>query len=165
MPMLAAVQGISQIWGGISSQQAAQTEAGMQIQQGNIQAQQAQTNANIMAYNVRQYQGNQEEQYLGSGVTMQGSPIIQLAQTHMLGQMQVDAILQQGQAQQKLAYENAQQTENSGRNAFIAGILGAGSTVASDFLKTKTTGGANPQSINYGQAQQTYPSSDQWVGN
>jgi hypothetical protein len=130
---LAGVQAVGSIYGGVSAEQAANQEASLQQQQGNIALQESQVNANNEAFNQTQAVQNQRLAFLANGVSLEGSPSLVLAQSKAYGQTQVNSILNQGAAQYNLAQEEAQITKNQGRAALISGILGAGSAAVKGY--------------------------------
>lgn len=120
---------VSSTIGGFSAMGAANTEAGLQKQQGALALSEAQTNAQNEAYNLTQQVENQKVSFLANGVTLEGSPsqVVQASQKY--GQSQVNSILKQGASQDSLDILRANQTQNQGRAALIAGISqGVGST-------------------------------------
>jgi len=113
---------VSSVIGGFSGMSAANTEAGLQRQQGSIALSEAQANAQNTAFNETQAVGKQQLAFLANGVTLEGSPSAVVKQSTSYGQQQVQSILNQGAAQDALAIQQAAQTQNQGRNALIAGI-------------------------------------------
>ena len=124
---LALVGAVGSIYGGIAANSAAQSEAALQRQQGDIAVAEAKTNAQNEAYNQTQAVQRQRLAFLGNGVSLEGSPALVLAKSKEYGQSQVDAILTQGANRQSLAYGEAAITANKGRTALIGGLLQAGS--------------------------------------
>lgn len=113
---------ISSTIGGFSAMSAANTEAGLQRQQGALALSEAQTNAQNTAFNETQAVGKQQLAFLANGVTLEGSPSAVVKQSTAYGQQQVQSILNQGSAVNSLAIAQAAQTQNQGRAALIAGI-------------------------------------------
>ncbi len=126
-----AFSAISSIGGGINAQSAANQNAKLQEQQGQIALDESKVTATNTAYNLNQQIGQQRLAYLANGVSLEGSPAIVQDQATKYGQTQVDAILKQGAAQYTLAQENAAVTRNQGRAALIAGFGSAVGTTAS----------------------------------
>ena len=130
MPALAVLTLVSaagSIYSGFAANSAANSEASLQRQQGEIAASEAQVNAKNEAFNQTQAVQNQRLAFLANGVTLEGSPALVLEESKKYGQGQVDAILRQGAAKKALADAEATITKNKGRAALIGGILQAGS--------------------------------------
>jgi hypothetical protein len=129
---------VSSIAGGIGGISAANQEAQLQKQQGNIALQESQVNANNEAFNETQAVEKQRLAFLANGVSLEGSPSMVLAQSKAYGQTQVNAILNQGAAQYNLAQQEAAITQNKGRSALIADVaqgLGTEATGVQKFIK------------------------------
>lgn len=127
--------------GGIGGMQAANQEAQLQKQQGDIALQESQVNANKAAFNETQAVQKQRLAFLANGVSLEGSPTAVLAASKSYAQTQVNSILDQGAAQYNLAQESAAVTENKGRAALIADVaqgVGQGATASAQY--TKSTG-------------------------
>lgn len=129
---------ISSTIGGFSAMNAANTEAGLQKQQGALALSEAQSNAQNTAFNLTQEVGRQQISFLANGVSLEGSPSAVVKSSTAYGQQQVQSILNEGAAQDKLAIAQASQTQNQGRAALIAGIsqgIGSAATGASNLYK------------------------------
>lgn len=129
---------ISSTIGGFSAMSAANTEAGLQRQQGSIALSEAQTDAQNEAYNQTQAVGKQQLAFLANGVSLEGSPSAVVKASTAYGQTQVQSILNRGAAQDSLAIAQASQTQNQGRAALIAGIsqgIGSVATGAGNLYK------------------------------
>lgn len=131
---MTAAGGVMDIFGGIMANQAYGSEAGALKAQANQAIREAQINAEAKANDVRQFAGQQQEEYSSSGVTMAGTPAEVLADTHKRGQTEVDAIARRGAFQAQLMRTQANQAKASGRNAILGGLLKAGTSVASYFI-------------------------------
>lgn len=137
MPVLlasaAGFSAISSIAGGFAGQKAANDEADLQVEQGNIALAESKANAANEAYNQNQAVSKQQLAFLANGVSLEGSPADVLKESTKYGQAQVDSVLRQGVSQYSLAQKQAAATKNQGRTALLAGItqgLGTASTLA-----------------------------------
>ena len=122
---------IAQVSGGIGAENAANQEAALQKQQGQIALSESQINANNAAFNYTQQVQGQRLGFLASGVSLEGSPALVVASSKKYAQGQVQSILNSGAAQYNLAQEQAAMTINKGRAGMIAGIMQGMSTEAS----------------------------------
>lgn len=137
-----AFSAVSSVAGGFSAQAAANQQAKLQEQQGQIELDQSKVAATNEAFNQNEAIGKQRLAYLANGVSLEGSPTIVQDQATKYGQTQVDSILKQGAAEYNLARENAAVTRNQGRAALIAGFAQGIGTAASgmDKLSQATPG-------------------------
>lgn len=126
--------GISDIFGGIMANQSYSTEAGALKSQANEAIRKAEFDAQAKANEVRQFAGNQQEEYASSGVTLAGTPAQVIADTQKRGQQEVDAIARRGAFQAQLFRTQAMQAQNAGRNSILGGIFKAGTSIASNFI-------------------------------
>ena len=140
-----AFSAVSSIGGGFAAQSAANTQAKLQEQQGQIALDQAKVNATNEAYNQTEAVGNQRLAFLANGVSLEGSPSEVLKASTAYGQSSVNAILKQGAAQFTLAQQNAAVTRNQGRAALIAGFGQAIGTTASGVGDLFKAGAFDPQ--------------------
>lgn len=126
--------GIIDIFGGMQANSTYNGYAGQMKAQANEAIRSAEQNAQAKADQVRQYAGNQQEEYASSGITMAGTPAMVLADTRKKGQAEVAAITRQGAFQAQMMRTQAKQAQSSGRNALLGGIFKAGTSVASYFI-------------------------------
>ena len=155
MPALAAlavigtvVSAAGSIYGGMQANKASKEEAGLQREQGDIAAQEAQVNASNEAFNQTQAVQRQRLAFLSNGVTLEGSPAVVLEASKNYGQSQVDAILRQGAARKTLADRSATITENKGRAALVGGYMSAAGTVATGAASAYSSGMFDPAKKN-----------------
>jgi hypothetical protein len=133
---------VSQIAGGIGAEKAAQQEAELQKQQGQIALTESQTNAANAAFNLTQQVQGQKLQFLANGVSLEGSPMEVVQSSKSYAQTQVQSILNEGAAKYNLAQGQAAITESKGRAALIAGVAQGIGTEASAYEKyTQSKGG------------------------
>ena len=121
----------SSVQSGIAQNTASKQEAELQREQGDIALAEARTNATNEAFNQNLAIGKQRLAFLSNGVTLEGSPAMVQAESQKYGQQQVQSLLDQGAARQKLATQEAIITRGKGRAALIAGISQAVGSVAS----------------------------------
>lgn len=137
---------ISSIAGGIGGVSAANQEAQLQKQQGDIALRESQVNANSAAFNETQAVENQRLAFLANGVSLEGSPTKVLAASKSYAQTQVQSILDQGAAQYNSAQEEAAITKNKGRSALIADVAQGMGSEATGVQKYIQSGGGVPGS-------------------
>ena len=156
MPVLgvmAAVQAAGSIYSGFAANSAAEQEAQLQRQQGDIAMQEAQINAKNEAYKQTQVVGRQRLAFLANGVSLEGSPSAVLEQSKEYGQSQVDAILRQGASRYALAQGEASITENKGRAALIGGFTQAAGGLAMATVYGYKAGMFDPSATTKSQAR------------
>lgn len=110
------------IQGGQAKQQAAELEAANLRQQGNLALYEGEQAALLKQREVQNIAGNQEEQYLSSGVFLVGSPLNVVNETRKLGQLEIDSIRARAQAEQNLYYQRAGMTERSGLSDYLQAV-------------------------------------------
>lgn len=88
-------------------------------QQGQLAIDEAQMNAQQTAFQAHQFRENQANAYNGSGILLEGSPMLVLDQTRQLAQQQINQIMKQGAAYNDLALRQAMITRNQGRAAIL----------------------------------------------
>lgn len=111
MTALSAATSIKQ---GIDERNAAKRQAGLMEEETRIAAMNK-TN------DLKRLEGAQRLAYAKSGVTLEGSPLLVLNETHNQGTREIDNLLTSG-------YTKAEYTRLAGRDAFVAGVLNAGTT-------------------------------------
>ncbi len=151
LPIMMGINAVSEIYKGVQARNAANEEASMLEQQGNIQLQESRTEAGLIsaeaqrrAKEIRKFAARQKLQYLKNGVTLEGSPLHVLDETFEEGQKEVNLVRQkaqfrllQGNSLYTLQNQKAQQQRNQGRAAFIGGFLNAASGTASTYAQSK----------------------------
>lgn len=133
------ISAVSTISAGFSADRAARQEAGMEEQQAQLQMQDAVTASRQKARDVLKTVARQSMQYAGSGVTLEGSPLLVLNETRQLGQEEINAIYNRGKAVMGLGYQKAAQVRNAGRNALFGGITQAGVGLLNNYVDQKQT--------------------------
>lgn len=106
--------------GGDMQEQAANVEAASEDQEANETWQQTQYNAISTSLQTEQAYGQQAEQYASAGVDLNGTPLAQMNQTRMVGNMQVNAIEQAGQLQASLYRTQADQAQQTGLSDMLS---------------------------------------------
>lgn len=134
-----AIQAISQVGQGFAQQGAASDEAALLQRQSDIALDEARVAAEARARDVRAFAGEQASQYLGSGVTLEGSPALILAETRRLGQQEVDALKRRGESQAGLLRTQAARTKAAGRQALLGAFTGAALGGLQNYIQSKST--------------------------
>lgn len=124
----AAIAAGGQILGGMSERDAQKKRAGMLEDQSRLAQSEAAAQAKRRATEVRRFAANQKVAFLKNGVTLEGSPLIALEDTYTMGQEEVDSIVNRGNAQSNLYWQEAKLAKKQGRAAMIGGLTGAAST-------------------------------------
>ena len=156
MPVLGvmtAVQAAGSIYSGFAANSAAEQEATLQRQQGDIAMSEAKINATNETYNQTQIVQKQKLAFLANGVSLEGSPSMVLEQSKEYGQSQVDAILRQGASRYALAQGEAAITENKGRAALIGGFTNAIGGLSGAMGKGYQAGMFDPSAVTKSQAR------------
>lgn len=120
-PLIALAAGASVVQG-VMGYQAARDEARLINQQGILEQQEAQEEAQRKANEVRKFAARQKLAFLKNGVRLEGSPLLVVDETLTEGQKEVDAITRRGNALRTLRAQEAQITKNRGRAALIGGL-------------------------------------------
>lgn len=136
----AVVAGGGKVLGGMAERDALKKRAGMQEDQARLATAEAAAQAKRRASDVRRFAANQKVAFLKNGVTLEGSPLIALEDTYTMGQEEVDSIVNRGNAQSNLYWQEAKLSKKQGRAAMISGITGAASS-ALDSYGTGKKGG------------------------
>ena len=117
---LTALSGAGQIFTGIEQQKAASREADEVIRQTEGEATRKRKALDKLS-------ARQRTQFLKSGVTLEGSPLLVLEETRREGVAEIGDIRRAGVSQ-------AQALTNQGRSAFFRGLFGAVGTIGQGFL-------------------------------
>lgn len=125
---------------GFQQKRAADAEADLLEQQGRLQAEEAQAEAQRVADERRKFRKQQKLAFLKNGIVLAGSPLLVLETTRRESQAEVNAIARRGSAQAKLSFANAAQTRTAGRNALLGGFFNAAGTVASGAFSAASLG-------------------------
>lgn len=106
---------------GAMALQGQQTENQAQAyeQQANYATQDATNQAQLIAFQALQARENQAQAYNGSGVQLEGTPLLVLEQTRQQGQAQINAVMQQGAITADQLRRNALTTRLQGRAALL----------------------------------------------
>lgn len=113
------------ILGGIQQQEAYEDQA-------KIQEQQAEEQARQLARENIQLEKAQKVAYLSSGVSLEGSPLLVMAEDRRIGQENIQNTLETGRTQ-------ASSLRKSGRQALIGGLVGGASAGAKSWYDYKST--------------------------
>jgi hypothetical protein len=135
------------IQGGRMQQEAANMEAGAERDQADVAWKQGLQEAELTKREIAITAGNQQEQYLSSGVTMQGSPLLVVNETRKLGQIKVDSIMEQTQLMTDLLRTKADITERGGLSALLQAEGGAAVNSAQNKINQQMQKNARMQGI------------------
>lgn len=109
-----------------ADREAAEKEAQQLDLQARIAKEEALTEANRTAKNVRKFEARQRMQYLAQGVSVEaGSPLLVFDETLRDGQEEVNALVRRGNATSKLYNLKAEQARTFGLAALIRGEASA----------------------------------------
>ncbi len=128
------ISGILSIFGGLSGQRAAGTEAGLQLEQAQLAQSEAAAEAQRIANQNRKFLRRQKLAFIKSGVTLEGSPLFVLETTLEEGQAEVDAEIRRGKARARLFTARAQQTIGAGRSSLLGTLFEGTSSVFNAFI-------------------------------
>lgn len=120
---LIALQTLSvgaQIFSGIEAQKAADAEASLQRQQGEILSLEANEEAARIERNAASLRKRQKILFLKSGVSLEGSPLLILEETQREAQKEADAVRKRGVSQFTLGRQRAKAASRRGRSALIS---------------------------------------------
>lgn len=151
---MGAIQALSQVGQGIAQNSSAQADAAARQRQSDLVLQQTELEAGQKAREVRRFAADQEVQYASSGVTLEGSPALVLAETRRLGQQEVNAMTQRGKFQAQLMRTNAMRTKAAGRQALLGGITNAAMSGLGNYIQYKSS---FPSTPSYGKAKPIGP--------
>jgi len=113
---------------GFQQKGAFDAEANLLEDQGRLQAEESQAEAQRVANNRRKFRKRQKLAFLKNGVTLAGSPLLVLEETIRESQEEVNAIARRGTAQAKLRFQQAAIKRSTGRAAVIGGFGSAATT-------------------------------------
>ena len=140
-PALFAVAAVAAIASGVMQNQAAQKQAKLITQQGEIQKQEALRAANQTRENARKFQERQILAFGKNGVMIQGSPLLLLNETMTKGNEEAAAIEARGYALQELAQGNAEVTKDQGKAALVGSV---GQAASYGMMSYSSIGAAKP---------------------
>ncbi len=135
--MMMAMQGGSQILGGVMSYQSAQDQADMERSYAELQRAEAYREAKRIESEGNRFAQTQKMAYVGSGVQFSGSATVTIAQTKKWAKAEADAMRSRGEAMLAYGYRSADIMENRGTAALASGVMGAMSTAFSYFHAAK----------------------------
>jgi len=127
MPFVAAAAAIA---GGVISLQAANQQSKALEEQGRIQQEEANREADLQEIDNRKFESKQRLSFLKNGVTLAGSPLLVSQDTIEQGAEQVAATRARGAAQRSLTTAQARIARNQGRASLIGSVGTATSALA-----------------------------------
>jgi hypothetical protein len=133
---LSAISGVSSLIGGIQGRNAGNEQAALAMQQANTrgieQERVAQREARLVQEDALKTERRQKLAFLGSGVTLEGSPLLVMEETRRKGLDNVNEVLMAGSAAANAARLEgrvvASQAKSTGRQSFVSGLMGAASS-------------------------------------
>lgn len=136
-----AVSAISAVVGGIQQKKAADKQASATRaeaqRQANLRQEERESQARVEARENIQLEKRQKLAFLKSGVSLEGSPLLLLAETRRVGGENVEAIIKSGQTEAtsllRGGESQAAALKSSGRLALIGGLTGGLTTAAGGF--------------------------------
>lgn len=135
---LTAVSVGSSLYGGYAANQSAKKQASLMEQQGALQRDEALQEAARIRDDGYRFKQEQMMQYIGSGVEVQGTALLVLAETTSLAEAEAQATERRGYAESDLANANAKITKSTGKAQMLASI---GTAVSSGVSTYKSAGG------------------------
>ena len=125
------------LYSGAQANKAAKKQAALQEEQGQIQLQEALVEAAQIRQEGERTKQEQMMQYIGSGVEIQGTPLLVMAETTKLANTEAVATEKRGYAQGDLANAKAKITRSEGKAQMIASIGSAVSSGATTYKALK----------------------------
>jgi len=125
---------VLKIFGGLSAERAATTEAGLQFDQARLAQSEAAAEARRIANQNRKFLKRQKLAFIKSGVTLEGSPLFILEQTLEEGQAEVDAEIRAGAARARLFTARSEQTSRGGRASLLGPLLEGAASIFNSFI-------------------------------
>lgn len=111
---------------GSAAKKSADEEASNIRKQAGLQLEESRVEAERVGENFRKFQIKQKLSFLKSGVSLEGSPLLVLADTAEESKRQTDAILNRGTALAGLGRSRAKIAERGGRAKLLSSVFTAG---------------------------------------
>ena len=125
------------LYSGAQANKAAKKQAALQEEQGQIQLQEALVEAAQIRQEGERTKQEQMMAYIGSGVEIQGTPLLVMTETTKLADTEAAATEKRGYAQGNLANAQAKITRAEGKAQMIASIGSAVSSGATTYKAIK----------------------------
>lgn len=135
-----AAAGLAELAGTYMTSNNASSESSAMQQQGDLYLHEALLTADQTAEQGRQFQAEQKMNFVTSGVSLAGSPLIVLDDTSNKVRQEIEAIKARGQAQRDLSYARAAIAQREGRAGFLSGLVKTGTTVFNLYSSAKGGG-------------------------
>lgn len=119
----AVTSSAASIYGGYSAYQSAKKQASLMEDQGLLQREDYYRQAAITRDDGQRLRAQQAMEYISSGVEIQGTPLLVLAETAKLAETEAKYLERTGQAISDLANANAKITRKEGKSQFLSSIL------------------------------------------
>ncbi len=140
--LMSAMQALGTVGSGVQQWRNAGADADAMNQQAQLVAQQAELDAINQAREGRRFAADQEQQYLSSGVTMEGTPADVVAESRRLAQQEVNALVNRGKTEAKNLRTNALRTRQAGRQALLGGVANASLGALGNYIQGQSSFGA-----------------------
>jgi hypothetical protein len=127
-----------QIYSGVQANKMAKKQASLIEQQGALQKEEALQEAAMIRDEGKRFRQEQLMQYVSSGVEIQGTPLVVMAETAKMADVQAKAVEKRGYAMADLANANAKITRSQGKAEMIASF---GKAVSSGVSTYASAGG------------------------
>lgn len=134
---VAAVSVGTSLYSGAQANKAAKKSASLQEEQGQLQQQEAMVEAAQIREEGERTKQEQMMAFVGSGVEIQGTPLLLMAETTKLANTEAAATEKRGYAQGNLANAQAKITRSEGKAQMIASIGNAVSSGATTYKALK----------------------------
>ena len=128
------------IFGGVSEKRASDDQAELLQEQARLEREQAETEAQRKEEERTKFIAKQKVAFLANGVGLAGTPLVVLEDSFQQFNKEIASIRRSGTAQAKFLEKEADIKKRSGKAALISGVIGAGSSIAGNIFKGKTTG-------------------------
>lgn len=135
-----AVSAIAEVGSGISAMRAANQEADALNTQAALTQAETKRDAAQKRREILSFKESQAMKFNNSGVLLDGSPLLVLQETIDLGNEEIKAITERGNAQSNLFRMRASQMRNRGRSALTGGFAGAAQGTFNTLLQGRQFG-------------------------
>lgn len=137
---LQAASSLADVVGGFAAQSAARQEASALDQQAALTEQETARDVEKRKREVLAFRDAQASKFNNSGVLLEGSPLLVLQETIDLGNEELTAMMQRGNARANLLRSQAGMARTQGRNALIGGFTGAASGALNTLVQGRRFG-------------------------
>jgi hypothetical protein len=114
---------MSNLYSGITQNQAASEQAKLFFEQGATQAIEAEREALRREKLASRFKARQAMLFVKSGVRLEGSPLLLLEETQIEAEKEVEAIRQQGRARQRISFAQGEMAGSEGRARLVGSLF------------------------------------------